>query len=211
MKNFASLRAAAALLALTFATGAVAADVTNHDTPSHDAAPPGDSIYQLDAPLVDQDGHTLTLGDRSGNPVVISMFYSTCPYMCPLTIDTIKRLDHALTPGERARLHVVMVSFDSAHDTPAVLKASAAKHHIDLKRWTFAHADPAGVRGIAAALDIQYRALPDGGFNHSGVLTLLDAQGRIVARTEKLGALDPAFLKAVVGETKPPQESKQAH
>jgi hypothetical protein len=43
------------------------------------------------------------------------------------------------------------------------------------------------------------------------VLTLLDAQGRIVARTEKLGALDPAFLKAVVGETKPSQESKQAH
>ncbi|MDR2012252.1 MAG: SCO family protein [Rhodanobacter sp.] len=211
MKISASLRIAPALLALTFAAGAVAADVTPHDAPSHDAALPGDSIYQIDVPLVDQDGHTLTLGERSGGPVVISMFYSTCPYMCPMIIDTIKRVDHALKANGRARLRVVMVSFDSANDTPPVLKASAVKHHVDFKRWTFARAEPDGVRSIAAALDIQYRALPDGSFNHSGVLTLLDAQGRIVARTEKLGEVDPEFLKAVVAQTQPSQGPKPAH
>ena len=54
------------------------------------------------------------------------------------------------------------------------------------------------MRKLAALLGIRYRQLADGEFNHTSVLILLDAEGRILARTEKLGAKpDPAFLAAV--------------
>jgi protein SCO1/2 len=45
---------------------------------------------------------------------------------------------------------------------------------------------------------VRYRKLADGDFNHTSALILLDADGRIIARTEKMGAVpDPEFLKAV--------------
>jgi len=43
---------------------------------------------------------------------------------------------------------------------------------------------------------VQYRQLPDGEFNHSSTLILLDADGRIVARTDVIGRLDPQFVAA---------------
>ncbi|MBS0516400.1 MAG: SCO family protein [Proteobacteria bacterium] len=174
------------------------------DTRGRADALPGDSIYRLDLALVDQDGHGLMLGDRRGGPVLIAMFYTSCPYMCPLIVETAKRAERSLDEAARARLRVVLVSFDSARDTPPALKAAATERHVDLARWTLTRTDAAGVRRLAAALDVQYRALPDGGFNHSGVLTLLDAEGRIVARTDKLGDVDPEFLAAVRKATSTP-------
>jgi protein SCO1/2 len=191
MKILACLRIAAAMLALLFTAGIAAADA-----PGGMETLPGDSIYRLDLTLVDQDGHSLPLRDLRGGPVLIAMFYTTCPYMCPLIIDTIKRTEHTLDERTRHRLRVVLVSFDSAHDTPAVLKAAAIKRQIDLSHWTLTRTDPAGVRRLAAALDVQYRALPGGGFNHSGIITLLDGEGRIAARTDKLGDVDPNLLAA---------------
>ena len=46
-------------------------------------------------------------------------------------------------------------------------------------------------------LGIQYRAIANGDFNHTTALILLDAEGRIVGRSTKLGNADPAFVKLV--------------
>jgi protein SCO1/2 len=46
-------------------------------------------------------------------------------------------------------------------------------------------------------LGIQYRALADGEFNHTTAVILVDADGRIAARTTRLGNADPAFVKRV--------------
>ena len=53
------------------------------------------------------------------------------------------------------------------------------------------------VRRIAAVLGVQYKRLDDGEFSHSSALVLLDAQGRVLARSEKLGEADPEFVGAV--------------
>lgn len=198
MKIFAWVRIAAAMFAMLIGAHAAAAQ-----PPASTEALPGESIYRLDLALVDQDGRGVMLRERRGGPVLIAMFYTSCPYMCPLIVESIKRTEHALDDDGRARLRVVLVSFDSARDTPPVLKSTAEKRHIDLARWTLARAEPADVRRLAAVLDVQYRALPDGGFNHSGVMTLLDADGRIAARTDKLGDVDAEFLAAVQKATRP--------
>lgn len=158
---------------------------------------PGDSVYQLNAALTDQDARSLHFADGRGKPRLISMFYSSCPFMCPLIIDTIKQTEHALPEPDRKHLEVLLVTFDAERDTPAVLKALAGKRRIDTPRWTLARADASDVRRIAVLLGIQYRQLQNHEFSHSSVLVLLDAQGRIVARTEKLGEPDADFVAAV--------------
>jgi protein SCO1/2 len=162
------------------------------------AAPiPGDSIYQLDLPLVDQDGVAHTLPSLRGQPRIISMFYASCPYMCPLIIDTARMTERKLDPKQRKKLPVLLVSMDAKRDNPAALKALAEQRKIDTREWTLARTDAANVRKLAAVLGIQYRELDDGEFSHSSVLILLDAEGRIVARTETMGKTDPEFVEAV--------------
>ncbi|MGB0132404.1 SCO family protein [Dokdonella sp.] len=158
---------------------------------------PGDSIYQLDIPLLDQDGVKVDLPSLRGKPRIISMFYASCPYMCPLIIDTARMTERKLDDAQLAGLSVLMVSMDAKRDDPAALKALAGQRKIDTKKWTLARTDASNVRKLAAVLGIQYRELDDGEFSHTSVLILLDADGRIVARTETMGKTDPEFVDAV--------------
>lgn len=160
------------------------------------AALPGDSVYQLLVPLTDQDGRPLQLGSLRGQPVLVSMFYTSCQLVCPMIFETVRQTLSQVPEAERDRVKVLMISFDPARDDVAVLKRTAQAHHCD-PRWTLARADEAGTRKIAALLGVQYRRLANGDFNHSATIELLDAEGRIAARSGTLGAVDPELVQAV--------------
>ena len=156
---------------------------------------PRDSVYQLDASLTDQSGHRLTLASNRGSPQLVVMFYTSCSFICPTILDTVQDLDRKLTPAERQHFSVLLISLDPQRDTPGALKATADKRGLDLTRWTLAQPQPADVRAIAGVLGVRYRVLADGEMNHTGVLVLLDADGRIVASSSKTGGrVDPQFL-----------------
>ncbi|NML48599.1 SCO family protein [Ramlibacter sp. G-1-2-2] len=157
---------------------------------------PGDSIYRLDATLTDQDGNAFQLASLQGLPVLASMFYTSCDMVCPMIFETVQATLRALPAPERANVRVLMVSFDPARDTPAVLKKAAQAHGCD-GQWVLARAEEATARKVAAVLGIQYRRLANGEFNHSTVISLLDRQGRIAAKSGKLGPADPALVAAV--------------
>lgn len=181
---------AMALSAASFVTPALCAGT---------AAPadlPGDSVYQLDLTLTDQDARTTKLADLRGQPVLVAMFYTSCKFICPLIIESMRRVDNALSPAEQTKLHVVLVSFDPDHDTPQALKATAVERHVDSPRWTLARTDADGVRKLAAVLGVQYRAIENGDFNHSAVITLLDRDGRMVAHSSRTDGLDADLVQA---------------
>lgn len=162
------------------------------------AAPtvPGDSVYQLKVALTDQSGAPTTLDRYAGQPTVVSMFYASCPHICPMLVASVRRLEQELPPEQRSRMRVLFVSFDPT-DTPAKLREVLAKQDIDSKGWTLARASADDVRLVAAALDIRYKQLPDGSFSHATVLTLLDPQGRPIRRTERFTDPEPEFRAAL--------------
>jgi protein SCO1/2 len=127
------------------------------------------------------------------------MFYGSCPAACPLLIDTLRAIERAAPPAQRQRLRVLMISIDPQHDSVQSLQELAQTRRIDLSRWTLSRADAATVRRIAAVLNVQYRQLPDGDFNHSSVITLLSPQGEIVKQSTLLGKADAALLEALSG------------
>lgn len=158
---------------------------------------PGDSVYHLDVALLDQDAQALRFPALAGEVRIVSMFYASCPYVCPMIIDTIKRVERAQPPASRARLHVLLLSLDPERDTPAALRTVADKRKLDTARWTLARAETGDVRKLAALLGIQYRQLENREFNHSTALILLDAQGRVLARSSSIGTPEPEFVRAV--------------
>lgn len=158
---------------------------------------PGDSVYHLAVPLTDQDGIALHFADGRGEPRLVSLFYTSCQVVCPLIVETLKQTERALPEPQRRALGVLLVSIDPDTDTPAVLKRVAEQRRLDTPRWRLARADKAGVRRLAAVLGIQYKQLGEHEFSHSSALLLLDAEGRIVARSGKLGEVDADFVAAI--------------
>lgn len=158
---------------------------------------PGDSVYHVQARVTDAQGHQQNWRDLRGQPRVVSMFYTGCHVMCPLILENAKAVQRQLPPDERARLGMVMVSLDPLHDTPAALAETAERHRLPA-HWQLLQPGENDARAIANVLDIRYRPREDGSINHTSVLVLLDAEGRILARSEvETAAPDPAFVAAV--------------
>lgn len=165
---------------------------------AREAPLPSDSVYQLQATLVDQDARKTEWRALRGKPRLVAMFYTSCQYICPLIVDSGKAVERQLTPAERGRIGIVLVSMDPARDTPKALRAVVDKRKLDTARWSLLAPRAEDVRGIAGVLGVRYRQLADGEFNHSSALVLLDAEGRVLARTEKMGTQpDPEFVAAV--------------
>ena len=158
---------------------------------------PADSVYQLALLLTDQQGRALPLAAGRGHPVLVSMFYTSCQFVCPMLVEALRATESKLSAAERAHLTVLMVSIDPEHDSVAVLERTTRQRELDTARWSLARTDAKSVRKLAAVLGIQYRALANGEFNHSTALILLDSEGRIAARTAHLGDADPAFVRRV--------------
>ncbi|MEO7052390.1 MAG: SCO family protein [Rhodanobacter sp.] len=158
---------------------------------------PGDSVYNLPVALTTQDGQQQVLSTRRGRAQLVTMFYTSCQMVCPLIIDSLRLTRNALDPAVRSQVDILAVSFDPAKDDVTTLRSYAAKRKLDPRVWTLARAEPAQVRQLSGVLGLQYRQLPDGEFNHSSELILLDVDGRVAARTTVVGKLDPAFVRTV--------------
>jgi protein SCO1 len=169
--------------------------------PLHAGTPaplPRDSLYALSVPLTDAQGRTADWTTLRGKPRIVAMFYTSCQYMCPLIVESAKSVERALPEAERSNIGVVLISLHPAKDTPAALRGMATARHVDAAKWWLTSPRPADVRKVAGLLGVRYRALEDGNFNHTSALVLLDRDGRIVARTERMGSVpDAAFVAEV--------------
>lgn len=155
---------------------------------------PADSLYRIvPLQLRDQDGMRFDLASLHGRPLVLGMFYGSCQVVCPLQIETLKHL-------QRTRPHalpVVLISFDPAHDGVAHLHTVAAEHRVSAPAFRLIRLERGDLDALGAVLGIAWRALPDGGgYSHNVVFNLLDRDGRIAARTDKLDGIDADFMAA---------------
>lgn len=158
---------------------------------------PPNSVYQLQVSIEDQFGELTGLDRYRGNPVLITMFYTSCPHVCPMLISTIKLTESKLSADERAKLRVLTISIDPQRDTPEKLRETSERHHVDSMRWSMARSQPGDLRSIAGVFGIRYKQLADGEFNHSTRIILLDRDGTPLASTEQLSRIDAEFLEAI--------------
>jgi len=158
---------------------------------------PPNSVYQLQVSIEDQFGEITGLDRYRGNPVLITMFYTSCPHVCPMLISTIKLTESRLSADERAKLRVLTISIDPQRDTPEKLRETSERHHVDSMRWSMARSQPGDLRSIAGVFGIRYKQLADGEFNHSTLIILLDRDGTPLASTEQLSRIDAEFLQAI--------------
>jgi protein SCO1 len=85
--------------------------------------------------MVRQDGKKVNFRDelKDGRVVVLSFIYTSCTAICPMTSQTIFKLQGKLG-GDLDKVHLVSVSIDPEQDTPEKLAKYADKFHAS-KFW----------------------------------------------------------------------------
>ncbi|NMG46159.1 redoxin domain-containing protein [Aromatoleum toluvorans] len=116
---------------------------------THDAR-----AYFTDTELVDQHGRRLqfysdVLKDRV---VVLNVVYTNCKDACPLITRKLKEVRDALGEEAARKVHFISISSDPLNDTPASLKAFAAKNQADSPNWIFLTGDKAKVDFVLSRL-----------------------------------------------------------
>lgn len=160
-------------------------------TPAAPAAPgvkyvqPGDEIP--DQELIDQNGRKQKVSDiRSGKALAITFMYTKCPIptFCPMMDRLFAEAQALIKERELSdRTHLLSVSFDPKHDTPAVLKEHGRKFNADPAVWTFATADEGEIDRFATSLGltlVRGEAPNPDEIGHTLRTLVVDPHGRLV-------------------------------
>ncbi len=172
------------------------------------AAPAADalssrSIYQLDATWTTDAGRPFKRAALRGRPVVMAMFYTSCGYACPRIVADMTRIRATLPVDVRNRAMFVLVSFDDERDTVPVLHAYREAHDLPASNWVLLRGAPNDIRELAAVLGLKYKKNALGMFEHSNLITILNADGEIVHQRSGLeGGLAEAARAVVASNSK---------
>jgi protein SCO1/2 len=145
------------------------------------AAPLADtSLYQVTSTWTNDAAQPVQLVSLRGKPQIVTMFFASCQFTCPLLVNDMKTMEAALSKELQDKVGFVLVSFDPERDTPAKLAAYRETHHLDANRWTLLQSNDGNVLELAALLGVKFKKDSNGQFAHSNVITLLDSEGNIV-------------------------------
>ena len=132
-----------------------------------------------DIPLTDMHSRAVSLNDFRGKPLIISMIYTSCYKICPMTIR------HLSSVVEKARktlgsdsFSVAIIGFDTQNDNPLSMKLFAKKQGIDDKGWSILSANEKTIKALTKELGFVYFASPNG-FDHVVQATVIDENGMI--------------------------------
>ena len=143
----------------------------------------GDAVP--DTRLVDENNAARPLTSLKGHRVAVTFMYTTCPQpdFCPLMDRNFAAVQNEIkkTPA-LGDVRLVSVSFDPAHDTPAVLKTHAKGLQADPAVWHFVTASADDIKGFAAKFGVIAEPSEESPaiLTHNLSTAVIDADGRLV-------------------------------
>ncbi len=142
-----------------------------------------DTLWHIVPPFsfTDQNGKTFTEKNLEGNIYVADFVFTSCPGICPLMTQQMKRMQDRLE-GKTNNLKFLTHTVDPDRDTPAVLKQYGEKYGANFDQWTFVTGTEEKLYDICRngyRLGVGPGTEDTEEFDHSGRLVLLD-RDRIV-------------------------------
>lgn len=134
----------------------------------------GDHVF------TDQTGAPLALAELRGKPLIVSLIFTSCATVCPITTEHLREEAAKVRDALGAdSFNILTFGFDATGDRPARLAGFASSHRIGREgNWFIASADPDTTEAFLDELGFSYRA-GAGGFDHITQTSILDAEGRV--------------------------------
>lgn len=149
-------------------------------------APPiaiGDAVP--DFTLTDQAGKRVRLSLLAGKVVGITFIYTSCPLpdYCFRLSNNFGRLQKRFATRMGRDLVLLSISFDPAHDTPAVLAKYAGIWKADANSWHFLTGTLPDVKQVCHGFGLNFWP-DDASLTHSLHTVVVDRQGKLAANFE---------------------------
>jgi len=147
-----------------------------------DVMQPGDRVP--DDALIDQTGRTRKLSDWRGRALAVTFVYTRCPLpdFCPAMDRGFGALQKSVKEdaGLGRRVHLVTVTFDPAHDTPAVIRRHAEARGADPAVWSYLTGPQAAIDHLTSRFGVS--VMPDEAetLTHNLRTAIVDPDGRLV-------------------------------
>lgn len=132
-----------------------------------------------DYTFLDRSGRTVRLADYRGKPLVISLIYTHCPFVCATTTRSLSALKASQDALGADNFGVLTVGFDTENDTPEAMDDFAKRMGVNLPKWEFVSADAKTIEKLSKDLGFVFVPTEEGGFNHITQTTFVDAQGKV--------------------------------
>jgi protein SCO1/2 len=207
VKNWAGVKAAAAVLAVAALQQMAAAPASAHETGKHDSSAPAvqtvttnrwGANYFPNVTLTTQDGAKVRLYDDllKGKSVAINIIYTNCKDECPLETARLVQVQKLLGDRMGKDIFFYSISIDPDHDTPAVLKAYAAKFGVG-PGWTFLTGNADDIRIVTKKLGLSRYSDAANKDGHTASLMVGDVPGGQWMRNSAVD--NPQFLADTIG------------
>lgn len=140
-----------------------------------------------DFALVDQDGRPFGLAQIKGHWTFLSIGYTSCPDVCPMTMATFDAVDRALESmdgGKAPTPRFLLLSIDPQRDTPERLAQYVRYFN---PGFLGATGEDAQLRALTAQLGLLYARVEGQDtamgylMDHSASILLIDPKGRLAA------------------------------
>lgn len=132
-----------------------------------------------DYAFIDRSGRKVRLSEYRGKPLVISMIFTHCPFVCATTTRSLSTLKASQAAFGEDSFGVLTVGFDTENDTPEAMDDFAKRMGINLSNWEFVSSDPETVKKLSRDLGFTFYPTDEGGFDHITQTTFIDAQGKV--------------------------------
>ena len=144
-----------------------------------------------------------------GKPLLLSMVYTSCYQICPMTIQHLAKIVGKArdTLGDDS-FSVAIVGFDTPFDTPEAMQYFANKQGISELSWNLLSADPQTITALSE--DVGFIYFPSSnGFDHIIQTTIIDPDGKVYRQVygqvfDTPLLVDP-LIDLVYGRPKPAQ------
>ena len=156
--------------------------------PTSQLSPPIPGAPVPDFALRNQDGKLVHLRQYRGRVLLLTFVYTRCPLAdyCPRMSRNFARADKELAADKDlyAHTHLLTISFDPAHDTPAALKSYGGAYTGNYTRETFQHWEFAAptdkdLQPVLNFFDVARTPESDGTLTHSLSTAVIAPDGRV--------------------------------
>lgn len=132
--------------------------------------------------LTNQDGRRFTTDDLRGRVLVLNFIFTRCPLpdFCPRESMNMASAIRRLRRDGPTNFHVVSVTFDPEHDTPAVLGAYGRRYDHNPADWTFATGSFDSIQPLGSHFGLYFsRAVTPDNMNHNLRTVVIRPDGKV--------------------------------
>jgi protein SCO1/2 len=178
------------LLALASLVGCASSLGDSAGAGVHSAAALFDEPWQW----TDDRGAAVTFRKWSGAPQIVSMFYATCTFRCPMTVAKLKRIESAFA-RRSLPVHLLLVTLDPRSDTPEKMRAFRNDQGLSGVTWDLLAGSDRDTKALSRLLGVR-PSYGDTHIDHDVRVGVVDANGVLVETLDGWHFDDGAVLSA---------------